>query len=114
MSKDKVDQSGFQLDKKELLEPVPLVAKGIVGGLIDAINKLDVNHDGKADIAQLAPFVIKAVPFIVALAPLVDLDKLTEWFVAHDFIKDKAAAKALFEKLGKIALEASKLAPGAK
>lgn len=107
MSKDKVDQSGFQLDKKKLLEDnkVPMMLKGIAGQFIDFINGLDVNHDGKADLCQIAPFVLKALPFITALAPLVDVDKFVEWFINHDFIKDKELARKICTKLLQLSLE---------
>lgn len=100
MSKDKVDQSGFQLDKKELTKGLGFPIKQAVEGFVDFVNGLDANHDGKADLCQIAPYVVQALPILAALAPLVDLDKLVDWFVNHDFIKDKEeAAKHLTEAL---------------
>lgn len=104
---NKVDQSGFQLDKEELLRDVPFALKAIAGAVIDAINKLDSNHDGHADICQIAPFVIKALPIINALLPLIDHDKLVKWFVSHDFVKDAAAAEAALASALKIAADAA-------
>jgi hypothetical protein len=106
----KVDQSGYQLDKKELLKDVPLALKMPVGAFVDWANGLDANHDGKADIAQLAPIVIKMLPIGQALLPLIHNDLFIEWFINHDFIKDKVAAKAVIEKLLNLAVEAGKVA----
>lgn len=95
-SPKKVDQSGFQLDKAALLKSadLPMLAKPLVGGLVDFINALDVNHDGKSDLAQLAPVVVKVMPLVSAVLPYVDLDELVKWFIAHDFIKDKVQVEA--------------------
>ena len=89
----KTDQTGFQLDKKELMKDVPLIAKGLMGSLIDYVNALDVNHDGKADLCELAPFFIKALPIIEALLPLIDKKKLIQWFMSHDFVIDAIKAE---------------------
>lgn len=96
---NKVDQSGFQLNKKELLTDVPLMLKAVVGSFIDYVNALDANHDGKADIEEIAPIIIKALPVIQALLPLVDNEAFLQWFISHDFIKDKAAATTIITKL---------------
>ena len=102
-----VDQSGFQLDKKELTHGLPMGLGALAGAFIDWVNSLDSNHDGKADICQVAPYVIKALPVIQALLPLIDQDKMVKWFVSHDFIKDAVAAEAALVKCLKIAADAS-------
>ena len=101
----KVDQSGFQLDKKELLKETPLMLKAPVGAFIDWIDALDVNHDGKADISQVAPIAIKAMPVIMELAPLIDTSKLKAWLLSHDFINDVKKAEAVLEKLATLAAQ---------
>lgn len=103
----KLDQSGFQLNKDELLKDVPFALKAIAGAIIDAINKLDSNHDGRADICQVAPYVIKALPVINALLPLIDHEKAIKWFVSHDFVKDAAEAEAALASALKIAADAA-------
>lgn len=103
----KVDQSGFQLDKKELLKDVPLMLKGIAGQVIDFINSLDANHDGKADLCQIAPIVFKALPLVVAIGPYVHIDKLVDWFVDHDFVQDKEAVRKILSEVLRLALEAA-------
>ncbi len=108
MSEVKHAAGEFQLDKKELLKDVPLVLKGIAGAAIDYINNADTNHDGKSDLAQLAPFVIKALPIIAALAPYLDVDGVVKWFVDHDFVKDKAAVTKLLTQALHLATEAAK------
>lgn len=86
---NKVDQSGFQLDKKELLKEVPLVAKGIAGALIDFVNALDINKDGKADIGQMAKLAIALLPIAQKIIPYINVDKFIAWFINHDFIDPK-------------------------
>lgn len=105
---NKVDQSGFQLDKKELLKDVPFALKPLAGGLIDALNSVDSNHDGKADICQLAPFVIQALPVIAAILPLLHPEKLVQWFVNHDFVTNKLETQNKLLELINIATDASK------
>ena len=95
----KVDQSGYQLNKKELLAEVPLMAKGLVGALIDWLNSEDMNHDGKADMCQYAPLVIKAMPIVMAILPYVDMPKLQAWLLSHDFIKNAVKVEAELAKL---------------
>ena len=107
MSTNKTDQSGFQLNKKELLADLPLMLKPVVGGFVDYINALDVNHDGHADICQIAPVVIKSLPYISAILPLIDREKMVKWFISHDFIKDAAAAEAAIAKVVDIAAKAA-------
>jgi hypothetical protein len=113
MPQPKVDQSGYQLDKADLTKDLKFPVKGIVEGVIDAINKLDANHDGKADICQYAPYVIKALPVLIELAPLVEPSKFKAWLAGHDWVKDEQAALALLGKVESIAVDAAKIA-GAK
>lgn len=102
----KVDQSGFQLDKKELTKNAPFGVGGLVGGFVDWVNALDTNHDGTADICQVAPFVIKAMPFLQAIAPHVDPEKMIEWFVDHDFVINKKALAECLKQVFALALQA--------
>lgn len=97
----------FQLDKKELLKDMPFALKALVGPAIDWVNKMDINHDGKADLSQLAPYAIKALPLIAVLAPLVQWDKFVDWFLAHDFIEDQEAARKMLEQLLGLAIDAA-------
>lgn len=102
----KVDQSGFQLNKTDLLKDVPLLLKGPAGQLIDYMNSADWTNDGKADLCQIAPYVFKALPLIQAVLPYVQVEKFVDWFVNHDFITDKAKAKVEIVKLLQLVMAA--------
>lgn len=110
MSAPKVDQSGFQLDKKALTKDLKFPVKGIVEGFIDYINSEDLNHDGKSDVAEIAPYVIKVLPILIELAPLVDGGKFKTWVLSHDWIADKDKALHLLGAVETIAADAAKLA----
>jgi len=110
MSKPKVDQSGYQLDKKVLLEGVPLVAKGLLGGLIDHVNELDLNHDGKSDVEQVEPVIASILPLLIELAPLIKIPEFKKWIASHDWIADEKKALAVLSGLESIAVDAAKVA----
>lgn len=97
----------FKLDKKELLKDCHFALKALLGPAIDYINNLDVNHDGKKDISQLAPYVINALPVISALVSLIDADEFISWVIAHDFVKDKEAARRSLDALLTLATNAA-------
>lgn len=82
----KVDQSGFQIDKKAVLEKVPLMLRGIVGQVIDFLNSADLTEDGKADISQLGALAAKCLPIAQKVLPYINVEKFIDWFVKHDFI----------------------------
>lgn len=88
----------FQLDKKELTKDLSFPLKGIAGTFIDWVNTRDFNKDGHKDIAQVAPLAIKLMPVLMALWSMVDVNALTEWFLSHDFVKDKDGARALINQ----------------
>jgi len=96
----------FQLNKNELLADVPFLLKGIAGQVIDYVNELNINGNDTSDLAEYMPFVLKALPILVQLAPLVNLSELKLWFVDHKFVADKAAALAVLDNLAQIAGEA--------
>jgi hypothetical protein len=100
----------FQLDAKELTKDVPFVLKGLAKSLIDWVNNLDENHDGKKDIAQLAPIIIKALPIIETLLPYIHLPDFIKWIVSHDWVMDKTGAAAALNTLAEVAKEAGALA----
>lgn len=111
-----LDEHG-RLDKKVILAKVPLMVRGLVAGQIDDINNIDVNKDGQADVGQLIKLLVRINPFVAALAQFIKVDKMIEWFVAHDFIdkKDQPKAKeALLEALKEIQKTKASLESGAK
>ena len=86
------------LDKKQLLDGSPLAVKAIGGPAIDWINNLDADHDGKDDIVELAPILIKATPLIQALAPLINWEAVLETILTR-FVKDRAEAEKIVDNL---------------
>jgi hypothetical protein len=90
----------FQLDKKELLKDLPVMLRPLAGSFVDFINKADMNKDGMSDLAQVAPYFIKALPFVTALAPLIDWDQAVEDLVSK-YVKNQELAKPLIEQLKK-------------
>lgn len=96
------------LDEKELTKDLPLLLKGPAKSLIQWLNGLDLNHDGKKDLEQIVPILAKLLPVAAALAPLIDKDELVEWVVAHKWITDRDAAKSALAAALKIINELPK------
>jgi len=107
---DPVKPGDFQLNFDDF-KTGNFVIDNVIKGLIKFFNELDLNKDGHRDLVQFAPFILKAVPLLVQLAPLVHVDLLVEWFVGHDFIKDKDAARKAIAAVLEIVTDASKLIP---
>lgn len=101
--------SDFQLDKKQLTKDLPFLLRGPVGSFIDWANNLDANHDGKKDIAQIAPVVIKVLPLLAAFIPLIDKEKFVQWICKHDWCKDADKVKEIIEKLEPLTENLAKL-----
>ncbi len=90
------------------------VVDGAAKGVIKAANDFDgINHNGKSDIAEFGPFVLKAIPVLQALAPVVHPELFEAWLLSHDWVKDKEGCKAIIGQLLHIATDAAKLAPKA-
>ena len=85
---NKVDQSGFQLDPNELTKDCPALLKGIAKQFVAYVNGLDVNHDGKSDVEEVAPLVIKAMPAIMLILPLIDWNQVIAFLKAEKLITD--------------------------
>lgn len=103
----------FQLDRKELGIDVGL-ANGLADGIIKKINNIDMNKNHKSDIAEVAPYAEKLLPFVAALAPLIEPEAITDWLTkSHpEFFKDVAAATKVIAEISALAAEgAEKLAP---
>lgn len=76
-----------------------MIVDGLVNNLCDFINALDLNHDGRRDVAELAPYVGKIAPIAVELFQLVDTDKLKAFLKTSDIFKDAATAATKIELL---------------
>lgn len=99
----------FQLSRKELNLDAGMLINGLIDKVFDILNNLDLTHDHKSDIAQVAPYVVKALPIITELAPLINPDGVKAWLLSHgsEFFKDAAAAEAACEKITQLIAEAS-------
>lgn len=107
-TKKKFDDGGFVIELPEDVEKqIPFMVRGLVKDAIESLNKIDWNHDNKRDVAQIAPFVIKALPVLIELSKLIDWQKLIAW-VIQQFAKDKPAASANATKIAALVDEASK------
>lgn len=90
----------------EIEKQIPFLFRGPVKDFIKFLNKLDLNKDGKGDVKQLAPYVIKALPFIIELSKHIDWDAVIQ-FVIDKFTKDKTLASAEIDKIKAVAGEAA-------
>lgn len=85
----------FQIElPKEVLDQIPFLFRGPVKQFVDSLNNLDLNHDEKADVAQIAPVVI-------AILPLINWQKLVGWLV-QNFAHDKGEAEKLISEASKL------------
>lgn len=102
----------FQL---EVPEDTPLALRMLAGGLIKAANDYDNLgidpetgevkfgvSDGKSDVAQIAPKVQAAIPFILAIAPHIDLEKFAAWAI-DTFSKNKKETRFQLNNILRIA-----------
>ena len=113
--KDKVIHTPgeFQLDRKAMHIDAHALNFLVDGALKDA-NELDLNKNRKSDVAEIAPFIIAALPYASALAPLVKPEAILNWLTqSHpEFFKDVAAATKVIAALSALAAEgADKLVP---
>src|SRR5476651_195459 len=80
----------FQLDAAQF-KTGNVFADGAIKAIVKALNATDANHDGISDVAELAPYVFKLMPLIMAIYPYIHIEHFIQWFVDHPFILDKAA-----------------------
>lgn len=108
----------FELDKKSLLEEVPMLLKGFAGSFIDKLNKMDLNKDGKADIGQLAPFLFSIMPLLIRLAGNLKineaLQKAKDFVVKSNLFENREEACEILEKLIPLLVQLGKLVGVAK
>ncbi len=105
------------LDAEVLTKDLPWVARGPAKDFIESLNKLDVNKDGKDDVAQLAPLLKRAVPFLAKLVPLVNWRGFLNQYVDNPVVvppENRAKVKACVAELQTIGDEVAKLQPPTK
>lgn len=100
-----IKDGGFKLDPKQF-HTKNIVVNGAVDSVVDMLNKLDVNHDGQRDIAQVAPVVLHCVPVAVELVSMVDWDKAKLFLVEHHLVNP--AQKSEFLSLLDLLLQKAK------
>lgn len=88
----------FHLDVDALVKDVPLLLRGKAKELLNRINTMDLNKDGKADLAQAAKVYFILVPLGQKLNSAVDFNLLADWLVAQPWVKDQALVKAAIKE----------------
>ena len=91
----------FQLDPK-MVHVNPLI-DGQLRKAVNEVNEMDLNHDGKRDIAQLHAAYVAVVPMLALLNECVDFEQLAEQFADNPAIKDKAKFAELLKLAGAFA-----------
>ena len=105
------------LDPEVLTKDLPWVARGPAKDFIESLNRIDLNRDGKDDVAQLAPILKKAVPVMLELFPLINWQGWLGKHVDDPAVvppKNREAVKACVHKLQAYGQEAAALQPPAK
>lgn len=111
-----------KVNRKSLGLEFGFVADGIadkmpIDAWIDAgiyfLNNIDWTHDKKSDVAQAAPYVIKMLPYIKTVAPLINPKGVIAWMKTHPtFFTDAVAAHAQLDAVVALAEDAAaKLTP---
>lgn len=80
----------FQLDPKDFHTKDFLVNKAI-DSVVGLVNSLDLNKDGKRDIVQLAPILLKCAPSVIGLIEVIDWNKLKCWVINTYVAPEKRA-----------------------
>jgi len=102
MSKKTSSDAGYQLDPKEF-HTGNMIADMIVDKAVAAVNKLDLNHDGQADIAEIAPFVLALWPKLVKLWGYVHVDTFVASLAGSPaFHESEAEAKEVLKEVSAI------------
>lgn len=112
MSKEKeIDHSGFQLEAPDVHN---MILQQGANAFVKALNNMDINNDGKSDVAEIAPFVFGVLPELAHLAPLINVDKLKAYLKALPIFHDgqDALVEAAVEKIAtQLIAAAEKFAP---
>lgn len=98
--------SDYKLNSSEMVKDFPLLLKGPAKQAIEAVNKLDMNHDGKSDLAQLAAVGAAIVPILAKLNDAIDFEAAAEILAQTKAVKNKALFAAAVKELGAVAEKA--------
>lgn len=92
-----LDPGDFQLDPHKA-DMHNMIANGLVKAFCDYANNADLNHDGKRDIVQYGPTILKMVQLFAMLAPLINVEKVKEFVLGLPIFHDREAAKVVIEQ----------------
>lgn len=84
---------------------------GVLKGVLKKLSKLDLNHNKKADVEEVAEVLKKNAPALAALNDAVDFRLLAALLSNHPAIKDKAVFQNGLVALGEIIEVGAKLLP---
>lgn len=105
----------LDIDEKAIAKEAPIFVRGQVEkaakSFEDRINSADFNKDGKADIAQLAGLLGRALPLLIALNESIDFEKAAEHAADLPFVKDKVKFAAALKQAGALAEHCGELFP---
>ena len=100
-----MSEQGFHIniDEKAIAKQAPLMLRGEVeknlAKLEQFLDTMDLNHDGKRDVAQLAKIVFILMPVADKINDVVDFNLFAEWVAKQEFVKDKALAVEILKKV---------------
>lgn len=112
MAKEKptVPPGAFQLNPDDFKTGNFLLDTALKNAIKD-VNKVDFNHNGVPDVAEIAPVITKLLPLLVALNEAIDFEALSIEIAGSSFVKDKEVFKQVILELGKLAESSQKLLP---
>jgi hypothetical protein len=84
----------FHIPVDELKKMVPMLLRGEAGKFFLMLDELDLNHDHKRDVAQVARLALVVMPFASKANEFVDFNLLADWICELPFITNKALAKS--------------------
>jgi hypothetical protein len=100
------EEKPFQLDANELAKKVPFVLQGQFKHLVEAINKMDLNKDGKSDLAQAVHVALILMPLMHKLNQSIDFNAMADYICALPFVTDKELAKQAIHEAAHLAEKA--------
>lgn len=111
MAKD-IDQTGFQLDPKELSKNLPWAIRGQAEGFFKSLNSFDgLNRNGKSDIAEIGGLIMHSIPVLSMINQAIDFELVAAHIADMPGVKDKALLKSALLELGRLAEKADDLVP---
>jgi len=92
--------SDFHLPVDDIAKDVPFPLRGKAKELLKRIDEMDLNKDGKRDLAQAVGIGLALYPFFAQINQIVDFELAAEKLAEAPFIKDQALAKEALKAVG--------------